>query len=171
MPSRPAPPHLPEPLPAGAAGGDGRPFFKLVLLVNLIARPFARLHEREHGIGLAEWRVLRAVAAGAPALSTAGQVGEALGMDKMAVSRAVRALEAKGRLSRAPDPADRRRHALRVTAAGRALVAAIEPSGRAREAALLAALSPAEQAAFAQVLDRLLARARSLPDGGTDQKP
>lgn len=138
-------------------------FFKAVLLVNLVARPFGRVHERAHGLRLAEWRVLRTLSL-APGPVVAGVVGEVLGMDKMTVSRAVRALEARGRIHRRPDPADGRRIVLGITAEGRALVARIEPSGREREAALLDALTPAERATFDALLDRLVARARTLPD-------
>ncbi len=166
-------PHSPpQPTPPSPPGEPGSTFFKLVLLVNLVARPFARVHERAHGLRLAEWRVLRALAA-RPAGATAGELGEALGMDKMAVSRAVRALEAAGRLARRPDPRDRRCIALSATGAGRALVGTIEPQGRAREAALLAELTDAERAALDALLDRLVRRARALPedpDAGTCQE-
>jgi DNA-binding MarR family transcriptional regulator len=148
----------------------GTTFFKFVLLVNLVARPFGRLHERTNDLKLPEWRVLRALYF-APGPITAGVLGEVLGMDKMAVSRAVRALELRGRLHRGPDPADGRRIALTITAEGRDLVARIEPSGRAREAALLATLSEAERALLDGLLDRLVAQARSLPDPTTDQNP
>ncbi|WP_207191479.1 MarR family transcriptional regulator [Paracraurococcus ruber] len=148
----------------------GETFFRFVLLVNLVARPFAREHEREHGIRLTEWRVLRVLAA-ARGLATAGEIGDALGMDKMAVSRAVRSLEAHGRLCRRPSPEDGRRIMLEITQAGRDLVAAIEPSGKAREAALLSALDEGERETLDALLDRLIARARALPGDGTDQNP
>ena len=148
---------------AGPPGGPASTFFKAVLLVNLVARPFERVHERAHDLRLAEWRVLRALSL-APGPLTAGVLGDALGMDKMAVSRAVRALEAKGRLHRRPDPVDGRRIALGITAGGRALIDRIEPSGREREAALLEALTPAERATLDALLDRLVARARTLPE-------
>lgn len=148
----------------------GATFFKFVLLVNLVARPFARVHERAHGLRLTEWRVLRALAL-APGPVTAGVLGDALGLDKMAASRAVRALETRGRLQRRPDPEDGRRIALAITDDGRALVARIEPSGREREAALLAALTDDERTALDALMDRLVARARELPDPVTDQNP
>ncbi|HZF74702.1 MAG TPA: MarR family winged helix-turn-helix transcriptional regulator [Acetobacteraceae bacterium] len=165
-----SPPHRPDRPKARAARAGGETFFKFVLLVNLVARPFAREHEREHGIRLTEWRVLRVLSA-APRSATAGEIGDALGMDKMAVSRAVRALEARGRLRRQPSPEDRRRIALEITRAGRDLVAAIEPSGRAREAALVSVLDEEERATLDALLDRLLAQARALPEGSTDQNP
>lgn len=138
-------------------------FLKLVLLTNLVARPFARLHERAHGLRLSEWRILRALCL-RPGHATAGVVGEELGMDKMAASRAVRALESRGRLTRSPDPRDGRRIVLEPTEAGRALFALIEPTSRDREAALLETLSPEERAVLDDLLDRLVDRARALPE-------
>lgn len=154
----------PPPADAATPSGPGdSTFFKFVLLVNLVARPFARLHERLHELPLAEWRVLRTLAT-AHGPITAGALGELLGMDKMAISRAIRGLEARGRLHRHPDPEDGRRMALGITEAGRALVARIEPSGREREAALLGVLDEVERVALDGLLDRLVMRARSLPD-------
>lgn len=163
--SPPRPPGRPK---ARAARAGGETFFKFVLLVNLVARPFAREHQREHGIRLADWRVLRVLAA-THGPATAGKIGDALGMDKMAVSRAVRSLEARGRLCRMPSPEDGRQITLEITQTGRDLVAAIEPAGRAREAALLSVLGEEERATLDALLDRLLARA--LPVAGTDQNP
>lgn len=156
-------PRLPRSSKATSAATEGGAFFKFVLLVNLVARPFAGLHERTHGIRLTEWRVLRALAF-APGPTSAGLVGEALGLDKMAASRAVRALQAQGRLRRRPDPTDGRRIAVEITRKGRDLVAQIEPSGRAREAALLEVLTETERATLDALMDRLIARARVLPD-------
>ncbi|WP_376099377.1 MarR family winged helix-turn-helix transcriptional regulator [Roseomonas sp. CCTCC AB2023176] len=153
----------------GSVAAGGSTFFQFVLLVNLVARPFARVHERVHGLRLAEWRVLRALSLASGPI-TAGVLGEALGMDKMAVSRAVRALEARARLHRRPDPEDGRRIALEITPEGRTLVARIEPSGREREAALLAALTEEERATLDALLDRLVARARALPDPDLDRR-
>lgn len=155
---QPTPPPRPED-PAAPAST----FLKLVLLANLVARPFARLHERAHGLRLSEWRILRSLCL-RPGLATAGVVGDELGMDKMAASRAVRALEARGRLTRSPDPRDGRRIVLEPTEAGRALFALIEPTSQEREAALLESLSPEERAVLDDLLDRLVNRARALPE-------
>lgn len=138
-------------------------FFRLLVLVNLVARPFGRLYAHKYRLALPEWRVLLMVAA-QPGI-TASQAAEFIGLDKMAVSRAVRTLEAAGRLQRAAVPGDRRAATLALTPAGEALQRAILPSGQAREAQLLAALSPEEQEVFGRLLDKLVAHARLLPDG------
>lgn len=138
---------------------DQSTFFKLVLIVNLTARPFGRVHQGAHGLSLTEWRALHAVAV-EPGI-TAATLARRLGLDKMAVSRAVRALEAQDRLRR---DTGTRRGALCLTRTGEALHAAIVPGGRAREAELLRDLNPAERAELNRLLDLLVGRARTLSD-------
>jgi len=137
-------------------------FFKLVQLVNLTARPFSRLYEKRFGLKLSEWRVLFTIS-NAPGI-TASDVSDLLGIDKMAVSRAVSASERKGRLVRKNDSIDQRQALLYLTAAGRRLVGKIEPKGRARDSRLFSALTPAERTAFERSLAKLIERARELPD-------
>jgi len=146
----------------GHSPPDQSAFFKLVLIVNLMARPFGRLRPQAQGLSLTEWRTLHAVAV-EPGLAAAELTGR-LGLDKMAVSRAVRALEAAGRLRREASGDDARRSALHLTAAGEALHAAIAPGGMAREAELLAGLNPVERAELNRLLDLLVRRARTLPE-------
>jgi DNA-binding MarR family transcriptional regulator len=146
---------------------DRSPFFQILLLVNLIARPFARLYADRYDISVAEWRLML-VLARRPSL-TANDLCDMLGLDKMAISRAVRSLEKHGRLARAADPADLRRFTLSLTPDGLALYHVIAPSGHERQEALLSALQPTERAALDAILEKLVARARSMPDPG--QKP
>ena len=80
---------------------DRSAFLKLLVLVNLTARPFGRLYARRYKITLAEWRVMFTVA-GRPG-AAASEIAEMLGLDKMAVSRAIRALERSGNLKRTTD--------------------------------------------------------------------
>lgn len=142
---------------------DASTFFKLLQLVNLTAKPFGRLYERRHHLPLTEWRVMLTLAT-KPEIS-AVEVADALGLDKMAVSRAVRGLEARGRVARSPDPEDGRRARLALTEEGWALYRTIAPSGREREEALLSGLGPAEREVFDRLLDRLLVQARAIADG------
>ncbi len=64
--------------------------------------------------------LLAAIAEHEPA--TLGQVAQASGRGAPAASRAVEALVQAGHVDRTPDPANRRRLALRVTEQGRALL-------------------------------------------------
>ena len=71
-------------------------------------------------------------------------------------------LEQDGLIVRETDPADRRNLVMRLTGAGRALYRRIEPVVLERERDLLAALAPAERAAFENALARIEAAAGAL---------
>jgi DNA-binding MarR family transcriptional regulator len=66
-------------------------------------------------------------------------------------------LERRDLLRRSPDPADRRRHRVELTARGRATLQRATKAARAAEADLLAPLSPAERRAFHVLLVSLTA--------------
>ena len=66
-------------------------FLKLVRVVNLTARPFQQRVGRAHQLTLNEWRVMAAL--GSHTGSTATEVADLTGLDKMAVSRALTGLK------------------------------------------------------------------------------
>jgi DNA-binding MarR family transcriptional regulator len=86
---------------------------------------------------------------------SATAVVERTAMDKVKVSRAVRALLDRGLLRREEDPGDRRVQRLAMTAEGRRIHAGIVPLARGLEAELLAGLGAAERAALRRLLDAL----------------
>lgn len=132
----------------------GEAFFEMVRLVNLAARPFAREVGRPHRLSLVEWRVMVALMR-APGVA-AGEVSQRTGLDKMAVSRALASLERDGRVVRQPDPGDRRRMRLSLSPAGNRLFLRIAATGRAREAQLFGALSPAEVETLRRLVGRMV---------------
>ncbi|MGD9883855.1 MAG: MarR family winged helix-turn-helix transcriptional regulator [Reyranella sp.] len=137
-------------------------FFRMVLAVNLTARPFARLYSRKYQLNLTEWRVMVALA-NVPGVS-ANEVARLCGLDKMTVSRSLASMMRHGYVARRPARDDRRRLILALTSSGRRVFAAIAPSGAARERSLFGDFSAAERAQFGHLLDRLVERARQLPD-------
>jgi DNA-binding MarR family transcriptional regulator len=141
---------------------DRSAFLKLLVLVNLTARPFGRLYARRHRITLAEWRVMFTLAA-RPGVAAA-EIADTLGLDKMAVSRAIRALERSGYLKRTTDNKDQRRAVLGLTPSGRHVFNQIAPGALEREAALFGVLDPKERRAFIATLDKLIAHVRTLPE-------
>jgi DNA-binding MarR family transcriptional regulator len=141
---------------------DRSAFLKLLVLVNLTARPFGRLYARRHRITLAEWRVMFTLA-GCPG-AAAADVADTLGLDKMAVSRAIRALERSGHLKRTTDNKDQRRTALSLTPRGVDIFNQIAPGALKREATLFGVLDPLERRAFIATLDKLIAHVRNLPE-------
>lgn len=150
-----------RPEPRRTAAGGGLPvadslFFQLVRLVNQTARPFVEGFARQHHLTLNEWRVLVVVATRGEA--NAAALAQAIGLDKMSVSRALAGLERRGRIVRSPDPADGRRAVVRLSAAGRSLYRTVGASGLEREARVFAALDDGERATMQRYVERLLRR-------------
>lgn len=137
-------------------------FFRMVLAVNLTARPFARLYSRKYRLNLTEWRVMIALAS-VPGVS-ANEVARQCGLDKMTVSRSLASMVRHGYVARRLARDDRRRLSLALTPKGRRVFAAIAPSGAAREKALFGDFSASERVAFGRLIDRVVDRARELPD-------
>jgi DNA-binding MarR family transcriptional regulator len=72
---------------------------------------------------------------------TAQAVCEATAMDKVTVSRAIRALDARGLVARQPNADDKRASDVTLTADGQAVYAEIAPSALDYEARMLADFS------------------------------
>jgi len=136
------------------------PFFQLLVLANLTARPFHERFGRRLRVSLSEWRVLL-VTADRPG-STAQDLADYIGLDKMSVSRAVRGLVARGRIKRKASANDRRRLHLHLTDEGWRVYEEIAASGLARERAVFAAVGARERKAFFAQLARLVAGTRKL---------
>jgi DNA-binding MarR family transcriptional regulator len=126
--------------------------YRLSVLTNVVSRALAREYTERFDLAVLEWRVIAVVGRFAP--MTAGEVSERTAMDKVAVSRAVQALVARGLLEREVDPQDRRRAQLSLSARGRGIRDAVAPRAEALERELVGALSPDEH----EQLDRLLAK-------------
>ena len=152
----------------GAADLDGTPTlelerflpYRLSVLANVVSRSLARLYEQEHGLTVAEWRLLAILARFGP--MSANGVCERSGMDKVRVSRAVARATSRGLVHRATDADDRRRSVLSLTAHGRSTHDRIVPRAKAREAEMLAVLTPEEVAVLLDTLQRLQEHATEL---------
>lgn len=90
-------------------------------------------------------------------------IGRILGLDRNNVNGIVVRLEGHGAVSRAPDPADRRRNVVTVTPPGRARLAEIQGHADAVQAELLAGLSTAERDDLIRLLGKVLASHPSQP--------
>src|SRR5215471_3671033 len=73
------------------------------------------------------------------------QLGEAIGVDPRNLVAVIDELEGRGLLQRTLETGDRRRHAVRLTAAGRAKLAELRRNGEAAERDLLVALDAQER--------------------------
>jgi DNA-binding MarR family transcriptional regulator len=138
--------------------------YRLALLAETVSRTVAQIYADRFGLSRPEWRVLAAL--GELGAIAAKDVAPHSALDKMAVSRAVAGLEARGCLTREDDPADRRNRILHLTPRGRALYEKIVPLALARETYLLAALTDEERETFRRILAKLQARAEALESRG-----
>lgn len=127
---------------------------------NLIGRAFDPGVVAPFGLTIPEWRVVLSLAAGRT--DTAMAIAADWGMDKMAISRAVRSLAGRGLVQRKLDPADKRRRALSLTDDGRTLYTRIEPQATARYLELLEPLTATERRVLRRALGKLAGRARDL---------
>jgi MarR family transcriptional regulator, lower aerobic nicotinate degradation pathway regulator len=82
-------------------------------------------------------------------------LGRALRVNPSNLVALLDALQADGLIVRARDPADRRRHLVGLTHAGRHRLERARKAAEDAEQQLLASLSPAERRAFVGVLERL----------------
>ncbi|MBV1694268.1 MAG: MarR family winged helix-turn-helix transcriptional regulator [Hyphomicrobiales bacterium] len=136
--------------------------YRLSILSNLVSSAIAGNYSERFGISIPEWRVM-AVLAIEPDLSAA-QVAERTAMDKVAVSRAVARLLARGSLERKIAPTDRRKSMLRLSADGERIYAEVVPIARDHERVLLDVLAADDRLALERILTTLLGRARTLGD-------
>jgi len=140
--------------------------YRLSLASNKASGAIARAYQARFGLSISEWRVI-AVLGERPTL-TAQAICEATAMDKVTVSRAIRALDARGVVRRTRRQEDRRASDVSLTNAGRSIYDEVAPLAIAYEQALLATFSEAERRALSGLLERLEARADALaagPDG------
>jgi len=110
--------------------------YRLSVASNRVSRLIAKLYQDRFGLSIWQWRVLAIL--GAQTGLTAGQVAKRAAMDKMAVSRAVSALLARGLVLRKTSKQDARARILSLSETGAGIYAEIAPLAREQEQQLLA---------------------------------
>lgn len=83
-------------------------------------------------------------------------LAEELGLDRTTAAEVLTRLQARGLVTRKPDPADRRAKLARITPRGRAVVSSMFPSMQRAQDRLCAPLSQKERDAFMATLARLI---------------
>ena len=142
--------------------------YRLALASHRVSRMVGRAYRARFGLSIPEWRVIAIL--GEAEEATAQGLGDAAGLDKVSVSRAVRALVDRGVVEKRPHGRDRRSSLLRLTDDGQAVYADVAPAALQAEAALVAELSEDEERVLAALLDRVRNRAQALLDA-TDTSP
>ncbi|MFE2374120.1 MarR family winged helix-turn-helix transcriptional regulator [Streptomyces sp. NPDC059398] len=126
----------------------------------LLGRAAARGHRlladafAGEGLRLPHHVVLTAVAALGPV--SQAELGRTVRIDPKDMVTVVGELQAKGLVTRTPDPADRRKNAIAVSSAGRTALHRLEELGDAANDELLAPLDPAERAQLTALLSRIV---------------
>ncbi len=138
--------------------------YRLSILSQLVSTSVHDQYFEPSQLTIPQWRVMAVLGRFAPL--SANQVGNRTLMDKVTVSRAVAALLERGLVERAADDSDRRRSALRLSAAGQRLHDHIAPLALDYEARLLACLAPDERKTLDRLLDRLMDHAHTLRGSG-----
>ncbi|MCZ7597464.1 MAG: MarR family winged helix-turn-helix transcriptional regulator [Gammaproteobacteria bacterium] len=144
--------------------------YRLSVLTNHVSRTLSRLYAERFDLTVPQWRVLAVL--GEWDGPCADDVCRVTGMDKVTVSRAVRALGGQGRLARRRDPHDGRRVRIELTDAGREVYRRVVPLALAFEQRLLGVLDAGERRQLDRLLNRLTTLARDLDDdGGSAAEP
>ncbi len=138
-------------------------------------RRFSRFYTRRIGVlqegllggdlSLTEARVIYELAQSAS--STAGQLGNDLGLDGGYLSRILRGFHERGLIDRRPSDTDGRQTMLSLTGAGRDVFAGLDASSQAEVGALLENLSGGEQRRLVAALET----AEALLGGGARPEP
>lgn len=124
---------------------------RLERAVHGISRLWFVVSQSGDGIGAGQTRLLAAVDAGVSGLR---ELSDLLDVDHSTVSVAVTSLVARGHVERGPDPRDRRRQRVTITASGRAVL----ERARARTAFVHATLRETLSVAEVEQLEGLLER-------------
>jgi DNA-binding MarR family transcriptional regulator len=124
----------------------------VVMLMRLATAIKKRSTEELMGVKLRQLMLLSYLNAGAPALQQ--QLCEALWLDANNCVLLLNELEDLGYVERRRDPADRRRHVVELTEAGRAALERAEAAQESLGDELFAALSDDERATLRSLLGR-----------------
>ena len=125
----------------------------ITYLANKLSSGASQHYRSEFGVGVVEWRVM-ALLAVEPAI-TANRVCKVIGLDKAAVSRAIKSLDSAALITSEKSDKDARQILLNLSATGREKHDAILDVALAREARLLDVLSVDEREQLIVMLQKL----------------
>jgi DNA-binding MarR family transcriptional regulator len=125
----------------------------LLKRLGFLAKDRAIHAYEELGLSPYHHAVLALLAEGSP--ETQGAIADALGYDRGQLVGLLDELEEKGLIERRRDPADRRRHTVRVTPAGEQALAEVRTLSAELEDEFLAPLSAEDRAELHRLLARL----------------
>lgn len=127
--------------------------FQIHQLSLKLAAQARALIARHGDLTLPHWRIIRVI--GMDAADGSSAIRKVLGFDKSQFSKTVSKLEARGLVKVSDHPTDKRQFRLSLTPEGRAALDVLTPDLDARQAFLMASLSPEEQAVIRSALTKL----------------
>jgi DNA-binding MarR family transcriptional regulator len=128
--------------------------YRLSVASNKASSLIAKAYQARFGLSIWEWRVI-AVLGGEARPMTAQSVCEATAMDKVTVSRAIRALDGRALVRRQPKPEDKRASDVTLTDEGQAIYDEIAPTALDYEARMLTEFSNQERETLKLLLEKL----------------
>ncbi len=134
--------------------------FRLSVLSQSVSRLIENIYSDLYGLTMNQWRCL-ALIANQPGI-TAKELCEKAVLDKMTVSRALRALLNRRLISRTASIKDGRSQHLDLTPIGREIYDKVIPLARDCEARLLQALSEQERTNLSEIMEKLQKESRKL---------
>jgi DNA-binding MarR family transcriptional regulator len=134
--------------------------YRFGLVATRMGKVMAERYVAPHDLPMAAWRSLAVIARFGP--MSAGDLGSRTSSDPFRVVRAIDLLVQRGLITREPDPSDRRRARLEVTAEGRALYREIEKGAIANETFLRSALSQEDVESLERILGIIEGQVKAL---------
>ncbi|WP_137165396.1 MarR family winged helix-turn-helix transcriptional regulator [Salinimonas lutimaris] len=122
-------------------------------LSNKLSTGASKCYRKNFDIGIIEWRVLAMLKVESDI--SANRIGQVIGLDKAAISRAVKQLAEAGYVNLQPSPIDARSSLLQLTEKGHQLHNRILPVALERERLLLSGISEDDLEVTLRVLSRL----------------
>jgi DNA-binding MarR family transcriptional regulator len=127
--------------------------YRLSVLSNTLSQAIARVYEKRFNLSVTEWRAMAVL--GHCSDISAREVAERTAMDKVAVSRAVARLLAKGHIERGTASHDKRQSVLRLSDEGWKIYDQVAPLALEHEQRLLAHLDEEERQWLTRILETL----------------
>jgi len=133
--------------------------YKLSILSQAVSGLVAREYESKFGLTMNQWRCLVIIQAHQPI--TARNIVPLTLLDKMAISRAVNALQ-KRSLIFSSKGKDARSRMLSLTKTGQEIYDQVIPIAQENESRLLKSLTPEQQLSLQDIMDKLMRETREL---------
>jgi DNA-binding MarR family transcriptional regulator len=134
--------------------------YRLSILSQTLSRLIAREYEERFGLTMNQWRAM--VIISNQAGITAKGIGEQALLDKMSVSRALKALQGRGLVRSDAAQGDGRKRELTLTKTGMGIYKEVLPIARRYEAQLLGALTEGQKTNLDSVINTLMDVSRDL---------